>query len=141
VPNRTRQAREWGREFSLDFHPSPCRGDDAGLENHHIPLAGRASPAVLAFFALEQRSRVSCYSNANLVRAERAGEVMAFVEFRHALAGSDPHWLYFDSRATTYPESGRLAGRGIRFITIRRRGAAAGGGGRAGQGEADAALD
>jgi hypothetical protein len=114
----------WGREFSLDFHPIPYRGDDAGLENHHIPLAGRASPSVPAFFALEQRNRVLCYSNANLTRAEQAGEVMAFVEFWNALAESDPHWLYFDSRATTYPELGRLAERGIRFITIRRRGAA-----------------
>jgi hypothetical protein len=114
----------WGRELSLDFHAIPYRGDPATLENHHIPLAGRASPAVLSFFALEQESRVLCYSNANLVRAEQAGEVMRFVEFWHALAGSDPSWLYFDSKVTTYEELSRLAARGIRFVTIRRRGAA-----------------
>jgi hypothetical protein len=114
----------WGREFSLDFHAIPYRGDPATLENHHIPLAGRASPAVLSFFALEQQSRVLCYSNANLVRAEQAGEVMAFVEFWNALAGSDPSWLYFDSKVTTYPELGRINARGINFVTIRRRGSA-----------------
>jgi hypothetical protein len=113
-----------GREFSLDFHAIPYRGDPAALENHHIPLAGRASPAVLAFFALEQASRALCYSNANVTRAEQAGEVMRFVEFWHALAGSDPSWLYFDSRVTTYPELGRINERGINFVTIRRRGAA-----------------
>lgn len=110
--------------FSLDFHPIPYRGEDAGLETHHIPLAGRTSPSVLSFFALEQESRVLCYSNADLIRAEQAGEVMRFVEFWHGLAGSDPSWLYFDSKVTTYPELGRLNGRGISFVTIRRRGCA-----------------
>jgi hypothetical protein len=114
-----------GREFSIDFHAIPFRGDPALLERHHIPLAGRAFPSVLAFFALEQSSRVLCYSNANLVRSEQAGEAMRFVEFWHALAGSDPRWLLFDSRATTYPELSRLNARGIRFVTIRKRGAAA----------------
>jgi hypothetical protein len=113
-----------GRTFSLDFHPIPYRGDPAGLENHHIPLAGKASPSVLAFFALEQESRVLCYANANLTRAEQAGEVMAFVEYWHALAGADPQWLYFDSKVTSYPESSRPNERGVRFATIRRRGAA-----------------
>lgn len=113
-----------GRTFSLDFHPIPYRGDPAGLENHHIPLAGKAAPSVLSFFALEQSSRVLCYSNADLVRSEQAGEAMRFVEFWHALAGSDPSWLYFDSRTTTYAELGRLHARGIRFITVRKRGTA-----------------
>jgi hypothetical protein len=113
-----------GRTFSLDFHPIPWRGDPASLENHHVPLAGKASPSVLAFFALEQESRVLCYANANLTRAEQEGEVMAFVEFWHALSGTDPQWLYFDSRTTSYRELSRLNERGIRFATIRRRGAA-----------------
>ncbi len=114
-----------GRAFSLDFHPIPFRGDSAALESHHIPLAGKASPSVLSFFALEQDSRVLCYANANVTRAEQAGEVMRFVEFWNELAGTDPHWLCFDSKVTTYPELSRINARGIRFITIRRRGPAA----------------
>ena len=94
--------------FSLDFHPIPYRGDDAGLETHYIPLAGKAQPSVLSFFALEQDSRVLCYANANLTRTEQPGEVMRFVEFWHELTGSDPAWLYFDSKVTTYPELHRL---------------------------------
>ena len=113
-----------GREFSLDFHPIPCRGGAAGLETRHVPLAGKAPPSVLAFFALEQRSRVLCCSNADLTRAEQAGEVMAFAEFWHALAGSDPSWLYFDSKVATCEELSRLNERGIRFAAIRRRGSA-----------------
>jgi len=108
----------------LDFHPIPYRGDAAGLERHYIPLSGKASPSVLSFFALEQESRVLCYANADLTRAEQAGEVLRFVEFWHELTGSDPTWLYFDSKVTTYPELCRLNQRGVWFVTIRRRGTA-----------------
>jgi len=112
------------RSFSLDFHPIPYRGEEAILENHYIPTRGQAKPSVLSFFALEQESRVLCYADANLTRAEQAGEVLRFVEFWYEVTGADPQWLYFDARVTTYPELDRLAERGIRFITIRRRGAA-----------------
>jgi hypothetical protein len=108
--------------FSLDFHPIPYRGDYAGLETHYVPLAGKAQPSVLSFFALEQESRVLCYANANLTRIEQSGEVMRFVEFWHELTGSDPAWLYFDSKVTTYPELDRLNQRPVNFVTIRRRG-------------------
>jgi len=36
---------------------------------------------VLAYFALEHGSRVLCYANANLTRAEQAAETSRFVEF------------------------------------------------------------
>jgi hypothetical protein len=113
-----------GRTFSLDFHPIPYRGDDTGLENHHIPLAGKAAPSVLTFFALEQESRVLCYANANLTRADQPGEVRRFVEFWHSLANTWPQWLYFDSKVTTYPELSQLNQQGVWFVTIRRRGSA-----------------
>jgi hypothetical protein len=87
-------------------------------------LAGKANPSVLSFFALEQDSRVLCYANANLTRAEQSGEVLRFVDFWHELTGSDPAWLYFDSKVTTYPELCRLNQRGVWFVTIRRRGTA-----------------
>jgi hypothetical protein len=115
---------EHAQAFALDFHPIPYRGEAAGLERHYIPLAGKANPSVLSFFALEQDSRVLCYANANLTRAEQSGEVLRFVDFWHELTGSDPAWLYFDSKATTYPELCRLNQRGVWFVTIRRRGTA-----------------
>ena len=79
---------------------------------------------MLTFFALEQESRVLCYANANLTRAEQPGEVMRFVEFWHGLAGAPPQWLYFDSKVTTYPELSQLNQQGVWFATIRRRGSA-----------------
>jgi hypothetical protein len=110
--------------FNLDFHAIPYRGDPAGLDNHYLPLRGKAGPSVLTFFAQEQKSRVLCYANANLTRDDQAGEVLRFVTFWHGIAGRDPQWLYFDSKLTSYAELARLNQRGISFVTIRRRGAA-----------------
>lgn len=113
-----------GNTFSLDFHPIPYRGDPAGLDTHYISTRGKACPSVLSFFAQEHDSRVLCYANADLTRATQAGEVMRFVDFWHEVSGQDPSWLYFDSKVTEYAELNRLRERDIRFITIRRRGAA-----------------
>ena len=55
--------------FSLDFHPIGHRGEETDLENHYQPLRGKAGPSVQTFFAMEQKSRVFCYANANLTRA------------------------------------------------------------------------
>jgi hypothetical protein len=112
------------KTFSLDFHPIPYRGEPAGLDRHYLPRRGVAGPSVLAFFALEQDSRCLCYANANLTRAEQTGELLRFVDFWKSLSGSDPEWLYFDSKLIDYPEMARVNQRGIRFVTIRRRGAA-----------------
>jgi hypothetical protein len=112
------------QEFALDFHPIPHRGDPDALENHYLPTRGKAAPSVLCFFAHEPRSRVLCYSNANLTRADQAGELMQFVEFWHDLTDHDPQWLYFDSRVVPYPELAKVHQRRIWFVTIRRRGAA-----------------
>jgi len=96
----------------------------AALDRHYLPRRGKAGPSVLTFFALEQASRCLCYANANLTRADQHGELIRFVEFWREVAGSDPQWLYFDSKVVDYPELSRVNRRRIRFVTIRRRGSA-----------------
>jgi hypothetical protein len=113
-----------GKIFALDFHAIPFRGDPAALDNHFLPRRGKAGPSVLSFFAQESESRVLCYANANLTRADQPGELMRFVEFWQGLTGYDPEWLYFDSKVVPYPELSRVNQRGIHFVTIRRRGVA-----------------
>lgn len=110
--------------FCLDFHPIPHRGDASGLDNHYVPMRGKAAPSVLTFFAQEQKSRVLCYADANLTRDDQSGALMRFVEFWHSITGQDPQWLYFDSKLAPYAELSRIHQRGIQFVTIRRRGAA-----------------
>jgi hypothetical protein len=111
-------------EFCLDFHPIPSRGEPEVLENHYLPLRGKAAPSVLSFFAYEPRSRALCYSNADLTRDDQAEELMRFVEFWHDLTDHDPQWLYFDSKVVPYCELAKLDRRKIWFVTIRRRGVA-----------------
>jgi hypothetical protein len=110
--------------FCLDFHAVPYRGEPEALENHYLPTRGKASPSILTFFAHEPHSRVLCYANANLTRADQPGELMRFVEFWHSVTGRDPQWLYFDSKLVPYAELARVNERPIWFVTIRRRGAA-----------------
>ena len=110
--------------FSLDFHPIPYRGEPSGLDRRYLPRRGIAGPSVLTFFALEQKSRCLCYSNADLTRADQNGESTRFVEFWHTVTGTDPQWLYFDSKLIDYAEMSRVNQRKIHFVTIRRRGAA-----------------
>jgi hypothetical protein len=112
------------QEFCLDFHAIPFRGEDEVLENHYLPMRGKAAPSILSFFAYEPNSRVLCYSNADLTRADQAGELMQFVEFWHDLIDHDPQWLYFDSKVVPYSELAKVSERKIWFVTIRRRGAA-----------------
>lgn len=108
--------------FSLDFHAIGHRGEETDLENHYQPLRGKAGPSLLTFFAMEQNSRVFCYANAHLTRAQQPGEVLRFVEFWQQLMGVPPDWLYFDSRLTTYEHLSQLNEQGVWFVTIRRRG-------------------
>jgi hypothetical protein len=112
------------QEFCLDFHAIPFRGEGEVLENHYLPMRGKAAPSILSFFAYEPQSRVLCYSNADLTRANQAEELMQFVEFWHDLIDHDPQWLYFDSKVVPYSELAKVSQRKIWFVTIRRRGAA-----------------
>jgi hypothetical protein len=112
------------QEFCLDFHAIPFRGEPEAAENHYLPMRGKAAPSILSFFAYEPQSRVLCYSNADLTRADQAEELMRFVAFWHDLIDHDPQWLYFDSKVVPYSELAKVAQRPIWFVTIRRRGVA-----------------
>ncbi len=62
------------------------------------------------------------YANADLTKAERAREVLAFADYWQRIAGEDPGLLVFDSKLTTYKVLGELSQRGIRWLTLRERG-------------------
>ena len=109
--------------FSLDFHAIGHRGDDTDLENHFQPMRGKAGPSLLTFFAMEQKSKVFCYSNANLTRVQQSGQILCFIDFWRKLMGKNPQWLYFDSKLTTYEELSQISQKNdVSFVTIRRRG-------------------
>ncbi len=110
--------------FSLDFHPIPYRGEPSGLDRHDRPRRGSVGPSVLTFFALKPKSRGPGYGNADLTRTDQNGALTRCVEFRHTVTGTDPPWLYFDSKRIDYAEMSRVNQRRIHVITIRGRDAA-----------------
>jgi len=113
---------ERGRSFDLDFHTIPYHGDDALVEKHYVSKRSRQK-GVLAFLAQDADTRVFCYANAEVRKAEQSDEVLRFARFWKRRTGHYPDELIFDSKLTTYAKLDTLNSLGIDFITLRRRSA------------------
>ncbi|MCA1680171.1 MAG: hypothetical protein LC777_15075, partial [Actinobacteria bacterium] len=109
--------------FNLDFHAIRHHGEDTQLEKHYVPTRSQRTRAVLTFFAQDHASQEMVYSNTELTKAEQAREVIAFADYWQQVAGQDPSLLVFDSKLTTYKVLSELSARGIRWLTLRERGA------------------
>lgn len=110
-----------GSDFDLDFHAVMHYGQDPVLEEHYVPRRSQRTASVLTFFAQDTRSDTLVYANAHLLKADQAGEVLAFCDHHKAVAGSEPSLVVFDSKLTTQDNLGVLDARGISFITLRMR--------------------
>ena len=109
--------------FDLDFHAIRHHGDDAPLEKHYVPKRSQRTRSVLCFFAQDHAAGEMVYANADITKAEQAGEIIAFADYWQRVSGADPQLLVFDSQLTTYPVLNEIAGRQIRWLTLRQRGA------------------
>ena len=112
-----------GDSFDLDFHTIPCRGDDPIAERHCVSKRSRRQKGILAFIARDDLAGAFCYADAAVRKSGRNGAIIRFAELWRERTGVWPGELVFDSRLTTYANLGRLDELGIRFITLRRRGA------------------
>ncbi|MDA8071324.1 MAG: hypothetical protein M0Z40_11855 [Actinomycetota bacterium] len=108
--------------FNLDFHAIRHHGEEVPLEKHYVPTRSQRTRSVLTFFAQDHVSTEMVYANADLTKAEQAGEVVAFAEYWKRVSGRDPGLLVFDSQLTTYAMLDELCARGITFLTLRQRG-------------------
>ena len=99
----------------------PFHGDDALVEKHYVSKRSRRQKGILAFLAQDAATRVFCYANAQLRKADQNDEVLRFVEFWKTRTGHLPEELIFDSRLTSYANLSRLNQQGIQFMTLRRR--------------------
>ena len=104
----------------LPRHPPPRAGGPAGEALRAHPR--QRTRSVLTFFAQDHASTEMVYANADLTKAEQAGEVLAFAEYWQRVSGRDPGLLCFDSQLTTYAMLDELCARGITFLTLRQRG-------------------
>lgn len=108
--------------FNCDFHAIRHHGDQAVLEKHYVPRRSQRTKAVLTFFAQDHASAEMVYANADITKAERAREIVAFADYWQQATGADPGLLVFDSQLTTYKILEELTGRGISWLTLRQRG-------------------
>jgi transposase len=109
--------------FNLDFHAIRHHGDDTVLDKHYVPRRSQRTRAVLTFFAQDHTSAEMVYANADITTTEQAREIIAFADYWQQATGTDPGLLVFDSQLTTYQVLEELNGRGIRWLTLRQRGA------------------
>ena len=112
---------ERGVSLDLDFHTIPFHGEDALMEKHYVSKRSRRQKGVLAFLAQDADTRVFCYANAHLRKADQNDEILRFIEFWKKRTGRLPQELIFDSKLTTYSNLDKLNKMGIEFITLRRR--------------------
>jgi transposase len=108
--------------FNLDFHAIRHHGEDPVLEKHYVPRRSQRTRAVLSFFAQDHTSAEMVYANADLTKAEQAAEIIAFCDYWQQTTGTDPGLLVFDSQLTNYKILNQLTGRGIPWLTLRKRG-------------------
>jgi hypothetical protein len=114
-------ALERGVSFDLDFHTIPFHGEDALMEKHYVSKRSRRQKGILAFVAQDADTRVFCYGNAQIRKADQPDEILRFVRFWEQRTGHLPEELVFDSKLTTYANLDRLNKMGLAFLTLRRR--------------------
>jgi transposase len=110
-----------GESFNLDFQSLPYFGEEDVIEKHYVSMRSRRQKAILVFFAQDVKSKIFCYSNADLRKGEEADEIFRFIEFWKQQSGKKPPHLVFDSKLTTYKNLSKINKMKITFVTLRRR--------------------
>src|SRR3990172_1578074 len=88
--------------FNVDFHTIRHYGEpeNSHLEKDYVTRRSQSVRAVVSSFAQEAQSREMVYANANLLKGEKAEEVMRFVEYWQTI-GETPDELVIDCHVTT----------------------------------------
>ncbi len=110
--------------MNLDFTTVPYWGDDQHLENNWSGKRGKALSSMLAVLAHDPDTGIIDYGNADVKHDGQNDVVLEFLDFYHSDPKNDVNlkYLVFDSKFTTYENLGRINKKGIKFVTIRRRG-------------------
>ena len=107
--------------IDVDFHTVPANTEEEPLEKHYVSSRSRSQKGILVFLARDATERVLCYSNAGVTQANKASEILRFVDFWKEHTRAIPEELVFDSQLTTHQHLNELNRQGILFITLRRR--------------------
>jgi hypothetical protein len=112
-----------GETINLDFHSIPHYGEQSKIETNWVGAKHQRLKSALTLFAQDGDSRHLLYANTDIDRVDEPKEIMNFVNYWVKVKGVIEQTLVFDSKLTTYEILEELDGMGIKFITLRRRGA------------------
>jgi hypothetical protein len=113
-----------GDTFNLDFVTVPYWGDDDHLENNWSGKRGKSLASMLCVLAQDPDSGIIDYGDFDVMHENEHLVVLEFLDFykKDNPQGDDLKYLVFDSKFTNYQNLKKLDNKGIKFVTIRRRG-------------------
>jgi hypothetical protein len=111
-----------GKIINLDFHTIPHFGDESVLEKHWSGARNKKMKGALTLFAQDADSKLLLYTAADIKRVEANDQVLSFLSFWKGVQRGVKPTLVFDSKFTTYGNLSALNIKGVKFITLRRRG-------------------
>ena len=106
---------------NLDFTIIPYWGDSSHLENNWSGTRNKALASMLAVLAQDPDSGIITYGDTNIRHENKSDVVIEFLDF-YKNDTDELKYLVFDSKFTTHQSLGNLNRKGIKFLTIRRRG-------------------
>ena len=107
---------------NLDFTTLPVWGDDLHLEKNWSGTRNRMLTSILTALAQDPESGIITYGDTTVRHDKKNQVVLEFLNFYSTSSTTDLKYLVFDSKFTIYEHLRQLDEKGIKFITIRRRG-------------------
>jgi hypothetical protein len=111
-----------GDTSNLDFTTIPYWGEDDHLENNWSGKRGKAISSMLAVLAHDPDTGIIDYGNTDVMHKNESDTVLEFLDFYQSDKKGPLKYLVFDSKFTHYGNLRKLDERGVKFLTIRRRG-------------------
>ena len=112
-----------GDTSNLDFTTIPYWGEHTHLENNWSGKRNKALSSMLAVLAQDPDTGIIDYGNTDVMHKNESNVVLEYLDFyRSDKQAQKLKYLVFDSRFTNYENLSKLDHKGIKFLTIRRRG-------------------
>ena len=108
--------------INLDFHTIPHFGEESVLQKHWAGARNKRMKGALTLFAQDASSKLILYTAADIQKNEADDQVLSFLEYWQGIQRRVQSTFVFDSKFTTYSNLSALNQKGIKFITLRRRG-------------------
>ena len=108
--------------INLDFHTIPHFGEESVLQKHWAGARNKRMKGALTLFAQDASSKLILYTAADIQKNEADDQVLTFLKYWQGIQRRVQSTFVFDSKFTTYSNLSALNRKGIKFITLRRRG-------------------